>query len=248
MMSTFRVLWFLAANGSHPFPRKQMESYRTEGIARLRGYGLSMSDPSYLHLRSLFADLEKASSFAHGRLLDIGCGNKPYEKMFEGKISEHVGCDIVQSSEQRADVLCPATQIPLDDASFDTILCTQVIEHVADHRALLQEAHRLLRNGGVLILSGPMYWPLHEEPYDFFRFTKHGFRSILENAGFKVNSMESNGGKWALCGQVLIHTFEETRLYRRSMIHLINKAFSFLDDRWPNYVNTMNYVVVAYKL
>jgi SAM-dependent methyltransferase len=224
-----------------------MDSQRIEGIARLSGYRLNTSDPSYLHLRSLFADLEKASSFAQGRLLDIGCGNKPYQKMFEGKISEHVGCDIVQSSEQRADVICPATQIPLDDASFDTILCTQVIEHVADHRALLNEANRLLRNGGVLILSGPMYWPLHEEPYDFFRFTCHGFREILKNAGFKVHSLQSNGGKWALCGQVLIHTFEGTKLYRRSVVRLINKACAFLDDRRRSCVNTMNYVIVAYK-
>jgi SAM-dependent methyltransferase len=224
-----------------------MGSQRAEGVARLRGYSLSLSDPYYLHFRSLFADLEKASRFAKGRLLDIGCGNKPYERMFEGRISEHVGCDIVQSSEQRADVLCPATQIPLNDASFDTILCTQVIEHVADHRALLQEANRLLRNGGVLILSGPMYWPLHEEPYDFFRFTKHGFRNIVENAGFVVRSTEGNGGKWALCGQVLIHTFEGTKLYRRSIIRLINRVFAFLDDRGPSFINTMNYVVVAYK-
>ncbi len=224
-----------------------MNSQRIEGIGRLRGYSLSITEPYYLHFRSLFSDLEKASRFATGRLLDIGCGNKPYETMFEGKISEYVGCDIVQSSERRADVICPATLIPLKDASFDTILCTQVIEHVADHRALLQEAHRLLRCGGVLILSGPMYWPLHEEPYDYFRFTKYGFSSILENAGFRVHSIESNGGKWAVCGQVLIHTLQGTRLNRRIIIELINRLFSFLDDRRRTYSNTMNYVIVALK-
>jgi SAM-dependent methyltransferase len=224
-----------------------MDSRRIDGVGRLRGYSLCIRDPYYLHFRSLFSDLEEASRFANGRLLDIGCGNKPYETMFEGVVSEYVGCDIVQSSEQRADVICPATAIPLNDSSFDTVLCTQVLEHVADHRALLGEAHRLLRSGGVLILSGPMYWPLHEEPYDFFRFTMYGFRSILENAGFTIHSIESNGGKWALCGQVLIHTFERTKLHRRSIIWLINRVFSFLDDRRKDCTNTMNYVIVAYK-
>lgn len=224
-----------------------MNSLRTEGIARLGGYSLNINDPYYLHSRGLFAELEKASSFAKGRLLDIGCGNKPYEKMFDGKISEYVGCDIVQSSNQRAEIICPATQIPADDATFDTVLCTQVIEHVADHRALLHEAFRLLRSDGVLILSGPMYWPLHEEPYDFFRFTQYGFRTLLESVGFTVLSIASNGGKWALCGQVLIHTLEGTKLHRPSIIHLINRLFSFLDDRGLAHSNTINYVVVASK-
>ena len=224
-----------------------MNSQRTEGLARLGAYRLNRNDGYYLHYRSLFTALEKASAFAKGRLLDIGCGNKPYEKMFEGKITEHFGCDIVQSSERRADVVCPATQIPIEDESFDTVLCTQVIEHVADHRALLQEAYRLLRPEGVLILSGPMYWPLHEEPYDFFRFTQYGFRSLLETIGFTIHSIESNGGKWALCGQVLIHTLEGSIFYNRFVFHAINRVFSFLDDRSPVYTNTMNYVVVAYK-
>lgn len=224
-----------------------MNSQRTEGLARLGGYRLNINDGYYLHLRSLFAALEAASNFAKGRLLDIGCGNKPYETMFAGKVTEHVGCDIVQSSERRADVVCPATQIPIEDESFDTVLCTQVIEHVADHRALLREAYRLLRRDGVLILSGPLYWPLHEEPYDFFRFTKYGLRNLLEATGFTIHSIESNGGKWALCGQVLIHTLEGSIFYNHYVFRVINTVFSFLDDRRLIDTNTMNYVVVAYK-
>jgi SAM-dependent methyltransferase len=224
-----------------------MDSRRIEGVARLTDRVLKISDPSYLVHRRLFADLETASRFATGRLLDIGCGNKPYASLFMGKITEHLGCDIVQSSEQRVDIICPATAIPLDDASVDTILCTQVIEHVSDHRALLQEIRRLLRSGGILILSGPMYWPLHEEPHDFFRFTKYGFRSILEAAGLSVASVESNGGKWALCGQVLIHTLAGTVLSRKPFTSLINRLFSALDDRYKGFTSTINYVVVAQK-
>jgi SAM-dependent methyltransferase len=224
-----------------------MGSKRMEGLERLNDYQLDINHPYYLHYRTLFADLSKASLFAKGRLLDIGCGNKPYEKMFGGRITEYLGCDVIQSSDKRVDIICPATLIPLEDASVNTVLCTQVIEHVADHRGLVQEAHRLLRAGGVLILSGPMYWPLHEEPYDFFRFTKYGFRYLLEDAGFVIDTVESNGGKWALCGQVLIHTLEGSRLHRRRIIKLINRVFAYFDDRRRNCINTMNYVVVAHK-
>ena len=220
---------------------------RDPGIARLKTFQVDVNDPYFLHYRSLFADLKKASVHAHGRLLDIGCGNKPYEKMFIGKISEHIGCDVVQSSDNRVDFICPATKLPFDDGSFDTVLSTQVIEHVADHRAMLSEAYRVLRGNGVLILSGPMYWPLHEEPYDFFRFTEHGFRFLLDGIGFVQIEIANNGGRYALCGQVLIHTIQGTRFNRGFVIRTINRLFAYLDDRRPIPDNPMNYVVVARK-
>ena len=224
-----------------------MSSNYIEGRERLRDYKTSLNDHSYLVYRGLFPALQKASSHAKGRLLDIGCGNKPYERMFVGQVAEYIGCDVVQSSSERVDVICSATLIPLEDASFETILCTQVIEHVADHRSLIREAYRLLRRGGVMILSGPMYWPLHEEPHDFFRFTKYGFHHILEEVGFVVDSLENNGGKWALCGQVLIHMIQGSTLSRRPIVWLINRLFAHMDDRRPDATNTMNYVIVAHK-
>lgn len=220
---------------------------REKGIARLLDTQVDAGHPYFLHYRSLFSDLEKASAHAHGRLLDIGCGNKPFKKMFDGRISEHVGCDVVQSSESQVDVICLATELPFKDASYETVLITQVIEHVADHQALLREAYRVLRGNGSLILSGPMYWPLHEEPYDFFRFTEYGFRFLLERIGFTEIEIASNGGKWALCGQVLVHTISNTRLQYGFLIRAINRVFARLDDRYPARNNPMNYVVVARK-
>lgn len=220
---------------------------RKQGLARLKTFQVDVSHPYFLHYRSLFSDLEKASIHARGRLLDIGCGNKPYEKMFAGRVSEHIGCDVVQSSDNRVDFICPATKLPFEDASFETVTCTQVIEHVAEHQAMLSEAFRVLQANGVLILSGPMYWPLHEEPYDFFRFTKHGLRFLLENTGFDRIEIVNNGGKWALCGQVLIHTICNTKLRRGIIIRAINRIFTYLDDHHPDGGNPMNYVVVARK-
>jgi len=218
-----------------------------EGLARLNNLQVDASHPYFLHYRSLFSDLEKASVHARGRLLDIGCGNKPFEQIFEGRISQHIGCDVVQSSDSRVDIICPATQLPFADASYETALITQVIEHVADHQAMLRETFRVLQSNGVLILSGPMYWPLHEEPHDFFRFTEYGFRYLLENIGFTGIEIVNNGGKWALCGQVLVHTISNTRLYRGFLIQAINRIFACLDDRRPARNNPMNYVVVARK-
>jgi SAM-dependent methyltransferase len=224
-----------------------MQSKTTPMLPRLSDYQTGYRDPYYLVYRKLFLDLERAAVSAKGSLLDIGCGNKPYEKMFVGRVSSYTGCDVVQSSEQRVDIICPATAIPVPDASFDTVLCTQVIEHVADHRALLTEVFRVLRPGGGLILSGPMYWHLHEEPHDFFRFTIYGLRWLLERAGFERIDVTPNGGKWALCGQVLLHSLEGTFLWKSGLIRIINRFFARLDDRYPDARNPLNYVVVARK-
>jgi SAM-dependent methyltransferase len=220
---------------------------RQEGLARLSTTALDASDLYYLHLRSLFSDLGQAAVHVRGRLLDVGCGNKPYEAMFRDRVETHLGCDLVQSSDRRVDVRCPATELPFRDGSFDTVLATQVVEHVADPARMVAEAARVLRPGGVLVLSGPMYWPLHEEPHDYFRFTRHGFRRLVEEAGLRVREVRANGGKWALCGQALLHAVQGTRLQRPAIVRLVNRIFARLDDRHPDATNPINYVVVAEK-
>lgn len=235
---------------------------REEKINRLSSSEISIKHPHYLVYKSYHSDLfECLKKYSKGRLLDIGCGNKPYLKIIDPLVKEYIGCDIVQSSENLVDILCQATSVPLPDESFDTIISTQVIEHVAEHQLLVNEAFRLLRKNGIFIVSGPMYWPLHEEPYDYFRFTKHGFKYILNNAGFTIIEERANGGKWALCGQVLIHTlypdldkFHSTNwTILRKIIRLfggiksINKFFDRMDGKYPDNKNTMNYVFVANK-
>jgi SAM-dependent methyltransferase len=220
---------------------------RDDGAPRLNSLEIDDTHPYFLHYRSYLADVKKAAVHAHGKLLDIGCGNKPFEKLFKPFVTEHIGCDVAQSSDHRVDFICSATKLPFEDSSYNTVLSTQVIEHVADHQAFLSEVFRVLKSNGVLILSGPMYWPLHEEPYDFFRFTEHGFRFLLERLGFVKLQVLNNGGKWALCGQVMIHTIEKTRWYRGFIIRFINRFFADLDDRLPNRTNPMNYVIIARK-
>ncbi len=201
----------------------------------------------YLSYNPLIRDLKYAvNTYATGKVLDIGCGNKPYAIMFD-RCDEYIGCDIIQSSGNKVDIICKATKIPLEDNTLDTVFCTQVIEHVEDHDKLLNEMFRLLKPNGCVILSGPMYWHLHEEPHDFFRFTKHGFKYIFEKQGFKMVECLANGGKWATFGQMVIHTFPYFLTSKKFFRKLNNKFFSYLDKRYYNEYNTMNYVIVAKK-
>lgn len=236
---------------------------REKHVHRITGISNSLESTEFLVYHYFQRDLIAAiQQYAKGKLLDIGCGNKPYASVVNQFVNSYVGCDIVQSSNNSVDVICEATNIPLPGDSFDTVLSTQTIEHVEDHQQLVNEAYRLIDDGGYFILSGPMYWPLHEEPYDFFRFTKHGFTYILNKAGFQVVEIKSNGGKWALCGQVIMQTlFPEIRKSKRIKWRLlrfvfnlaggvkgINKFFLKMDDGAKNEVSTLNYVVVARKI
>ncbi|MCX2575925.1 class I SAM-dependent methyltransferase [Pedobacter sandarakinus] len=235
---------------------------RETHLARLSDSEIGKGHSLYLHYKFYHEALFLAiKQYANGQLLDIGCGNMPYKKQITPYVQQYVGCDIIQSSDNCVEILCPANQIPLADQTFDTVLSTQTIEHVEDHQGLVNEAYRLLKGGGNFIVSGPMYWPLHEEPYDFFRFTKHGLNHILTKAGFEVLALNPNGGKWAVAGQALIHAVFPTLVNIKGFkgkivkiifqalggIKTINWLFSYLDQKAPDYTNTMNYVVVARK-
>lgn len=207
-------------------------------------------------IKALSYSIEK---YAFGKVLDVGCGNKPYRSLFKNNITEYTGCDINQNKFNTVDIICNVLEIPLPDESFDTVLCTQVIEHVYDHKSLLKEAYRLLKKGGVIILSGPLYWPVHGEPEDFFRFTKYGFRQLLEECGFSITEVQENGGSWATAGQSLAHAYEFSTnrsflfrvirflFFRLGLRWLSNTIFMWLDKKDHNPVNTLNYVIVASK-
>ena len=122
--------------------------------------------------------------FGDGALLDVGCGERPFEAYRTQKITQWTGVDVPGNA--KADIHAFAHDIPVASGTFKTILCTEVLEHVPNPKAVVDELFRVLAPGGHLILTVPQYWPLHEEPYDFFRFTSYGLRHVLEESGFAV--------------------------------------------------------------
>jgi len=122
------------------------------------------------------------------RWLDIGCGLKPYAECFSN--ANYVGIDI-EDSGRPIDMKVPdkfydGINIPYEDASFDGVLCTQVLEHVEDLDKFLVECSRVVKFGGSFIISVPFIYKEHEKPYDFRRFTSFGLISDLNRNGFQV--------------------------------------------------------------
>lgn len=122
------------------------------------------------------------------RVLDVGCGEMPYRELFERRCADYIGCDLY--SELDDVVKCPADDLAFEDASFDTIVCFQVLEHVTEPWRVIEECARVTRPGGTLILTVPFMFPYHASPYDYYRYTTSGLRHLAERAGYTVKAIE----------------------------------------------------------
>lgn len=145
--------------------------------------------------------------YAKGRLIDIGCADKPYEKLTRGLVESHVGLDHENTLHDmsQVDLFSTAYSISVEDGTFETILCTAVLEHLEEPAEAIREMSRVLADGGYLIITAPLFWHLHEEPRDFYRYTKHGLRYLLEKNGFEIAELRPLSGFCVTFGQELVY-------------------------------------------
>jgi SAM-dependent methyltransferase len=136
-------------------------------------------------------ELRKAiQNYAHyitGKTLDAGCGKKPYKRLFD--CGEYVGLDFEGAhdhSNEEIDVLYDGHTFPFANGEFDSVVCTQALEHVNNPARFVGEIHRVLKSGGILLLSVPFIWGEHEKPHDYTRYTSFGLKHLLELTGFDV--------------------------------------------------------------
>lgn len=199
--------------------------------------------------------ITEASEFAHGKLLDVGCGEKPYKSILAWKVTKYVGIDKHGSTvDIKKDFLTAAVL----DKSYDTILCTQVLEHTPEPQKFLNKIYRILRKDGVLILTVPFTGSLHEEPHDYFRFTKYGLAYLLEKAGFKIVYIKAKGNWISAIAQDKIFYMESTfnrfllkypKRIIQFCIQISARVLSHLPDRCTKPEKShINYIAVAKKL
>jgi SAM-dependent methyltransferase len=154
-------------------------------------FGL-LVNPYYHARRALLEAVKSGAPAIAGRVLDIGCGQKPYEAYFVAATS-YVGLEYdteENRARKKADFFYRGGVFPFPDASFDSAVCSQVLEHVFTPEAFLAEANRVLKPGAPFLLTLPFVWDEHEQPHDFARYSSFGIAALLERNGFEVLRQE----------------------------------------------------------
>ena len=162
---------------------------------------------------SLWRAMETAAPAASGRLLDVGCGDKPYEALFLPHVKAYVGVEYASTYDStvnasdakrgKADLVYSDDRLPFEDGAFDTVLCNQVAEHVPDPAAFVADLARVLRVGGRFILTVPFSFRVHSAPNDFHRFTRFALEHYCQHLRLQIDQLEPRGLFWSVIGQKL---------------------------------------------
>jgi len=143
----------------------------------------------------------------NGLVLNLGCGSHDRYRQYLEEAGKVLNIDVRISPI--VDVVGDAHGLPLKDNSIDSILCTQVFEHLLYPHTAMLEVARVLKPGGIAVISVPQTNELHEEPFDFFRFTKYGLTCLANEAGLEVIELIQRGGFWSVLSQSMIRYFIE---------------------------------------
>jgi SAM-dependent methyltransferase len=188
---------------------------------------------------SIFNSLKIFLPDLTGYLLDVGCGQMPYKSLVTSppsRVTRYIGLDLKGNSihKNNPDITWKDGKIPLSDNAVDCAICTEVLEHCIDPDKVLMEIYRVLKPGGLLFFTVPFLWPLHEVPYDNYRYTPFSLEFHLKKSGFTQIELRSLGGWDASLAQML-----GLWIRRRPMRKWLRICFSYLF--WP-------FVLLLYKV
>ncbi len=199
---------------------------------------------------------ESAPKYAHGTLVDIGCGVKPYKSIFASYVDKHIGIDLEQSPHGSfyVDVIANAYDTTLKESSCDLILCSEVLEHLEEPGKALCEMNRILKKKGIIILTVPFFWHIHEAPKDFYRYSEYGLRYLVEQAGFEIVELKPLTGFIATFSQLLIYFL--LRFQKGLVIRTAGRLFNWVIQHFTRWLNkydrspefTNSYGLIARKV
>ncbi|GAB4446660.1 MAG: hypothetical protein Fur0028_01290 [Bacteroidales bacterium] len=196
-------------------------------------------NPLFIIRYALFKTLKKSFNEISGNVLDFGCGSSPYKSLI--KFEKYVGVDFANENHPVGnsviDIFYDGSILPLEAESFDSIICTEVFEHIPNLDKILKELHRVLKHEGKILLSVPFVWNEHEIPNDYQRFSRFGIRLLLENNGFKILTVQKTSRT--------IHTI--TQLWTNA-IHLAFFTRFFMLNYLINFIIVFPFNLVGWIL
>lgn len=186
-------------------------------------------NPYFINRNGLYSAIKTfATSIPRqARVIDVGCGLKPYRRLFATEY--YTGIDIQGGGHtdeaKTVDAYYDGVHIPFPNASFDALICTQVLEHADDPEALVADCARVLAPGAQVFFSMPFAYPEHEKPYDFRRFTRFEHTRLLEKNGFSDIHIKQTTGIFGTLSQMLSIWIFESITFRATILKTILSAF-----------------------
>lgn len=186
------------------------------------------TNPFFFVRKNLYCNIAKYAKYFKGRLLDFGCGCKPYQNLFTG-CSEYIGLDIANPGHshknENVDFYYDGKRIPFEDGSIDCIFSSEVLEHVRNIDTMIPELNRILCDGGMMMLTVPFVWNEHEMPNDYRRYTSNGIRYILKENGFRVLKAGKSTGYMEVIFQLWIEYIRSVSQKKnrtvKSVMHIV---------------------------
>lgn len=162
---------------------------------RSNDFNPDLFHPYYIIRRGLYRSILNNAAYMKGRMLDFGCGSKPYRSIFS--VDEYIGLDYENEGHshefEEIDMIYDGHQVPFPDAHFDAVLSTEVFEHVFNLPQVLGELNRVMKPGAHLLITCPFVWNEHEVPYDYARYTRFALQDMMERSGFEIVHYEKSG-------------------------------------------------------
>lgn len=195
-----------------------------------------------------------------GDLYDLGCGEMPYREWFLRYVDSYTGVDWSGTlHELKANIVADLNEpLPIEPEVADTVVSLSVMEHLREPQTMLNEAYRILKPGGVMVMQVPFMWWVHEAPYDFYRFTRYGLQYMFQKAGFDDVHVTPQTGFWVMW--IIKFNYQSTRLICgpwlvRKLVALLmhgiwaldQRLAPWLDKHWKCEEETLGYFVVAKK-
>lgn len=137
------------------------------------------------------------SIYAKGQLLDLGCGKVPLYEAYRDKVENNI-CVDWENTFHKNDFIDRFVDLnkslPFEDSTFDTIILSDVLEHIQDPMLLWREMNRVLKKEGILIMNVPFHYWIHEHPFDYYRYTRYALEYFAAKSDFQIISIEELGG------------------------------------------------------
>lgn len=206
----------------------------------------------YLHMRSLAEAIKKAlgrlPKNKKYRILDVGCGEKPYYSLFSPFAKRYIGIDV---DKKVADIVAPAEKLPFKKSIFDLVVSFQTLEHCQNPSKVVAEMKRVLKPKGYMLLTTHGIWMHHPSPHDYYRWTHEGLRELFKT--FSTTEVEATLSNWSSLLQLLnveLYSLACQRWYLKLPLYGIIILSNFLGKILMPFGNknlTINYIVIARK-